>query len=141
MRTGRGNRGMPGELAEQGFRLAVQRMGEAPENDGNAEDQHGPDEPERHIGVGFVLVRLHADFLGQIRAGLAAQQANLPVELVAQGFQAIITNINAADFDPSFCDIVKSWDELDKGRFCTSGSTDDTDSLSGLNMKINVFQR
>lgn len=62
-------------------------MGEAPENDGNAEDQHGPDEPERHIGVGFILVRLHADFLGQIRAGLAAQQANLSVELVAQGFQ------------------------------------------------------
>ena len=61
--------------------------------------------------------------------------------LVAQGFQAVITNINATDFDTSFCDIVKSWNELDKGRFCTSGSTDDTDSLSGFNMKINVFQR
>mgnify|MGYP007087787166 CR=1 FL=1 len=53
----------------------------------------------------------------------------------------IFLNINSIYLNLTLTCIIKSWNKLDKGRLCTSGSADDTYCLPGFNMKVYILQR
>ena len=61
--------------------------------------------------------------------------------LITEHFQVVVSYIDPANFDCTAGDIVKSRDHLNQCGFGTSCSTDDSDCLSGFNMKVYIFQR
>ena len=60
--------------------------------------------------------------------------------LVTQCFQVVFSYVDTADFHTSSGHVIQTRDQLHQCGFGASGTADDTDDLTALNMQIDIFK-